>query len=133
MFGMGKTITALAVVFAAVALGPATPAVAAPVAATAIVLERSGGFAGRHDSFVADRSTVGSREVLRMAASPEFRWLRGSYQPKNACCDRFSYRVTVTYRDGHRKTVSTTQGTPAPRILGQVIAEVERVGVRPLV
>jgi hypothetical protein len=67
-----------------------------------------------------------------MAGSPEFGRLRGSYQPVNACCDRYSYRVTVTYRGGRHKTVSTVQGTTAPRILWDVITEVERVGIRPL-
>jgi hypothetical protein len=65
-----------------------------------------------------------------MVGRPGFRWLRGSYQPENPCCDRYSYRLTVTYRGGHRKTVSTVQGATAPHILWDVITEVERVGVR---
>lgn len=132
---MGRTITrtgitTLIAVCAIGALTPATPAAAAPAPAPAvgIVLERAGGFAGTRDSFVVDRSTVGGRRSLRMAGSAEFRRLRGSYQPANPCCDRFSYRLTVTYRGGRHKMVSTVQGTTAPRILGDVIAEVERVG-----
>jgi hypothetical protein len=127
-----KGITILVAVCAMGALTPAAPATAAPAPAVGIVLERAGGFAGTRDSFVVDRSTVGGGRSLRMAGSTEFRRLRSSYQPANPCCDRYSYRVAVTYRDGHHKTVSTVQGTTAPRILRDVIAEVERVGVRPL-
>ena len=134
---MGRTvtrrgITTLVAACIVAALAPAAPAAAAPVPAAVIVLERSGGFAGTRDSFVVDHSTAGGRRSLRMAGSAGFRSLRGSYQPANPCCDRFSYRLTVTYRDGHRKSVSTVQGTTAPRILWDVIAEVERVGVRPV-
>jgi len=126
-----KAITTLVAVCAIAALTPAAPAAAAPAPATAIVLERAGGFAGTRDSFAVDRSTAGGRRPLRMAGTTEFRRLRSSYQPDNPCCDRYSYRVTVTYRDGHHKTVSTVQGTTAPHILWDVIAEVERVGAHP--
>ena len=127
-----RGITALVAVCAIAALMPTAPAAAAPVTATAILLERAGGFAGARDSFAVDRSTAGGRHALRMAASPAFRRLHRSYQPKDPCCDRYSYRLTVTDRGGHRKTVSTVQGATAPRILWDVIAEVERVGIRPL-
>ena len=127
---IGRTIAAG--VCAIAALTPAAPAAAAPPPATAVAVERSGGFAGGRDSFVVDHSTVGGRPSLRMAGSTDFRRLRSSYQPVNPCCDRFSYRVTVTYRGGHHKTVSTVQGTTAPRVLWNLIAEVQRVGVRPL-
>jgi hypothetical protein len=125
---------ALVTVCAIAALAPATPAAAAPGgfdSATGIVLERTGGFTGEQTSFAVDRSTVGGQRPLRMAESRQFLRLRSSYQPKNSCCDRFSYRVTVSYRGGYRKTVTTVQGARAPRILRDVINEVEQVGVRP--
>jgi len=128
----GKGITTLIAVCATAAFAPAAPAAAGAVPATAIVLDRAGGFAGTQDLFVVDRSTVGGRRPLRMAGSPEFRRLGGSYQPKNPCCDRYSYRVTVTYRGGRHRTVSTVQGATAPRVLWDVIAAVERVGAGPL-
>jgi hypothetical protein len=111
-------------------LAPSAPAAATPIPATTIVLDRAGGFAGIQDSFVVDRSTVGGQRARRIAASPGFRRLRGSYQPDNPCCDRYSYRVTVTYRGGSHKTISTVQGATAPHVLWEVIAEVERVGTR---
>ena len=132
-----NSIVTLAAVCGIAALTPAAPAAAATAApapfgaATRIVLQRTGGIAGHQDSFAVDRTTVGGQRALRLAGSPRFRWLRASYQPKNPCCDRFAYRVTVSYRGGHRKTVSTVQGATAPQILWDVIGETERVGVRP--
>ncbi|WP_433222326.1 hypothetical protein ACQP00_23170 [Dactylosporangium sp. CS-047395] len=120
----------------AAVLSPAPPAAAAPSLlpagqARTIVLERSGGFAGEETAFVVDRTTVGGRPALRMAGSRAFLKLRRSYQPKNPCCDRYAYRVTVTYRGGHRKSVETVQGTNAPHVLWDVIGQSERYGVRP--
>jgi len=109
-------------------LAPEPSAAATPILATTIVLDREGGFAGTRDSFVVDGSTAGGRRPRLMASSPAFRRLHGSYPAGNPCCDRYSYRVTVTYRGGFRKTVTTVQGVAAPRILWDVIAEVERLG-----
>jgi hypothetical protein len=123
-----KRLTILAAACAVAALTPAAPAAAAPVLATSIMLDRSGGFAGRHETFRVDGTTPGGRPSLRAASTREFLRLRSSYQPKNPCCDRFAYELTVTYRSGFRKTVSTVQGTTAPQILWDVIGEAERVG-----
>jgi hypothetical protein len=132
-------VTALVALCTIAVLAPAAPAAAAPIAAkpiavpilaTTIVLERSGGFAGTHDTFVVGPSTAGGERPRQLASSPDFLRLRGSYQPENPCCDRFSYLLTVTYRDGHRKTISTVQGTTAPKILWAVITGVEQVGTR---
>ena len=124
----------VALVATCVAMTPALPAPAAAAAmgsglAVRVLLERTGGFAGGHDVFVVDRSTAGGQRARRLAASHRFMVLRGSYRPANSCCDRYFYRVAVTYRGGYRKTVSTVQGADAPRILTDLISEVERVGV----
>lgn len=129
-----KSIVTLVAVCGLAALAPAASASTAPLSfgsATKIVLDRSGGLAGEKTSFVVDRTTVGGRSALQSATSYKFKWLRNSYQPKNSCCDRYAYRVTVSYRGGSRKTVTTVQGSSAPRILWDVIGESERVGVRP--
>jgi len=130
---MGNTTARTGIAAAAMCavLAPAVPASAATVPATMIVLDRSGGFAGRHDTFVVDRMTAGGQRPLRLAARPAFRRLRASYEPANPCCDRFAYRIDVTYRNGRHKTVSTVQGTEAPPILWEVIDEVEQVAARP--
>ncbi|MFI5894382.1 hypothetical protein ACIA5D_30205 [Actinoplanes sp. NPDC051513] len=135
---MRKVIRTL---FTVCAIAVLTPAVASPAQATSpaqaksaaqatrIVLDREGGFAGLRNSYVVDRWTDGGRRPLRMAGSNAFLRLRGSYQPANPCCDLFAYRLTVTYRGGWQKVVSTVQGTAAPSILWDVIADVQRVGV----
>lgn len=130
-----RAVVAVATAGTIAVIAPAAPAAAAPAgpsSAVGIVLERSGGFTGGRDAFVVDRSTVGGRRPLRMAGSRQFLRLRGSYQPANSCCDRYFYRLTVSYRGGERRTVSAVQGAAAPRILWDVIGEVQRVGVRPL-
>ncbi|MBB4764683.1 hypothetical protein ACFQFC_10785 [Amorphoplanes digitatis] len=132
---MKRVITRAGVVAVVAALAPAAPAApaaAAPVPATAIVLERSGGLTGAQESFAVDRSTPGGQRPLRLAGSPAFRKLRGSYPPRDPCCDLYSYRLTVVYRGGGHKTVTTVQGAAAPRVLWDVIGSVERVGACPL-
>jgi hypothetical protein len=124
-----KSFAALVAACAVATLAPAAPAAAAPILASSITLDRSGGFAGRHDTFVVTGATPGGRPALRMVSTRQFLRLRASYQPKNPCCDRFAYELTVTYRNGFRKTVSTVQGTPGvPQILWDAIGEVERAG-----
>ncbi|WP_433063755.1 hypothetical protein [Dactylosporangium sp. CS-033363] len=120
-----------AAVFLSAAPAAAAPSLLPAGQARMILLERSGGFAGERTSFVVDRTTVGGRPALRMAGSRAFQQLRRSYQPRNPCCDRYAYRVTVTYRLGYRKTVETVQGTNAPHVLWDVINQSERYGVRP--
>jgi len=133
----------LAVVLAA--LGAASPALAGPNPtagstfphagtgpAARLVLERSGGFAGTHDTFVVDRATAGSARVLRLAGTSRFRRLGPSYQPVNPCCDRFSYRLTASYpgHHGSAKTITTVDGAPAPQILWDVIRTTQQIGNR---
>ncbi|MEU8657169.1 hypothetical protein [Actinoplanes philippinensis] len=127
-----KSFATLVAACAVATLAPAAPASAAPAVATSITLDRSGGFAGQHQTFLVNRSTPDGRPVLRLAGRGDFLRLRASYLPKNPCCDRFEYRLTVTYRGGFRKTVSTVQGTSGvPEILWTVISDVERVGAQP--
>jgi hypothetical protein len=123
-------MTTLVALVAVAAFAPAVPAEAAPILANSIVLDRSGGITGARTTFLVDRSTVGGDEPRQLASTPQFQALRSSYLPANSCCDRYSYRLTVTYAGGYRKTVSTVQGTTAPSILWDVISSVERVGAR---
>ena len=64
--------------------------------------------------------------ILRLASSPEFRALRSSYVPANTCCDRYSYKVEVTYRNGVKKKITVLAGTPGtPPVLLNVIRLME--------
>src|SRR5690349_9958799 len=76
-----RGLAALAALAGIAALAPEAPAAAMPVPADAIVLDRTGGFAGSRDSFLVDGSTAGGQRARRLAAGPGFRRLRGSYQP----------------------------------------------------
>ena len=132
-----NAVVALVAACTAMTSTPPAPAAAAPAGtgfgfgfATRVLVERTGGFAGGHDVFVVDRSTAGGQRARRLAESHRFISLRSSYRPKNSCCDRYFYHVAVSYRGGYRKTVSTVQGADAPRILFDLISEVERVGTR---
>jgi hypothetical protein len=68
------------------------------------------------------------RFAVELVASAEFRRLRHTHLPKNSCCDRYFYRVTVAYRDTHRKTISTVQGAAAPSLLWNVMSLTGRAG-----
>jgi hypothetical protein len=127
-----RGIAALLAAAGLATLAPAAPAAAAQSSreAVRIVLERSGGFRGGHDSFAVDRSTVGGHRPLRLAASRDFQRLHPSYRTPSSCCDRYTYRLTVTYRGGNLKTITTIQGASAPAVLWNVITDTERVGVR---
>ena len=93
-----------------------------------IVYERSGGYAGLTDhweiyangritnsngqEWQADPADVA--QLLTEIAAAEFFTLEASYIPKNACCDLFTYSITVT--DGTQTFTTTTveQAASAP-------------------
>lgn len=120
--------SALAAVCGLAALVPAQPASADRYApATQIVLTRSGGFAGGRTTWIVDQRTSHGDRALALASSPEFQRLDPSYLPSNQCCDRYSYRVNVSYRGGGAKTVDAMDGL-GPRVLWAVINETEKNG-----
>ena len=129
---IGRVVGTVAMAATGFAVTPALPASAGPGGAAgpafAVVLQRTGGFAGGQDVYVVTRGTDGGARTLRLAGSSRFRWLRSSYRPDNACCDRYEYRLTASYRNGTRKTVTATEGAPAPRILWDVIETTQQVG-----
>ncbi|MEU7907558.1 hypothetical protein [Actinoplanes sp. NPDC049118] len=123
---MKQLFRTLAVTVAAVtALLAAEPAVAASAPRTeSVSVTRSGGFAGRTDSFAVDSTTRDDRaeEALGVAAELRFRMLRPTYLPANPCCDRYRYEVVARYSDGTVKTVVTMDAVPGtPDVLTEVI------------
>jgi hypothetical protein len=116
------------------ALGLAAPGAAAPLRETTtagapstyayrVVLDATGGFANLHQHWVVVRSDPGT-DVARLfgtVSGGRFRALRPSYLPANPCCDRFTYRLSVSYRHGRTKTVTTMDGTTAPPVLWKAI------------
>jgi hypothetical protein len=72
---------------------------------------------------VVERSTPGA-DVPRLfgaVSSSRFRGLRPRYLPANPCCDRYTYRLSVSYLHGRTKTVTTMDGTTAPPVLWKAI------------
>ncbi|MCP4424821.1 MAG: hypothetical protein GY803_10040 [Chloroflexi bacterium] len=94
-------------------------------AGAVLVFHRTGGFAGVDQRWVvyadgrienpdgvqiqADASQV--QAVLETAENANFVSLNESYIPLGACCDHFSYSVTIQI-DGETKTVSTIDNAP---------------------
>jgi hypothetical protein len=113
------------------ALGLAAPGVAAPRRAAAapstyayrVVLDATGGFANLHQHWVVARSTPGANvgRLFDTVSGGRFRALRPSYLPADPCCDRFTYRLSVSYRRGRTRTVTTMDGTAAPPVLWTAI------------
>ena len=113
-----------------------------------IVYHRSGGFAGTDDTWIisADGTvshqgqTPGTPEQLTAAQMAEltaairaanFMSLEDSYVPKDSCCDRYLYEITVTI-GGHSKTVRTIDASPtAPAGLTRLVDTLNRVVATP--
>jgi len=108
------------------------------------VYHRSGGFAGADDtwSMAADGTvshqgqTTGTPEQLTATQMAEltaavrvanFMSLENSYVPKDTCCDRYLYEITVTL-GGQSRTVRTIDAAPtAPAALTQLIDTLNRL------
>jgi hypothetical protein len=113
-----------------------------------IVYHRSGGFAGTDDTWKISVNgmmsyqgqTAGTPEQLTTEQWAEltaavhaanFMALDESYVPKNTCCDRYLYEITVTM-GGQSKTVRTIDASPtAPVELTQLIGLLNRMVATP--
>ena len=142
----GRTIRRL-LAAAALLLGVATAALAAPGAATAadvpgpktvranlVELVRTGGITGIPQTWIVDDQHFGEDglRLMRLVSTPEYLALKPLYGPKNPCCDFFVYTVTVTYDGGHTKTVQTSElATDTPEILSKVIVLTQHIGANP--
>lgn len=103
----------------------------------AIVLERSGGFAGRIEAwaFYGDGriTTLDGQEVARVepevieqlvarAEQADFWNMDAQYLPADPCCDRFTYALTMRH-DERSHTVTTIEEAPAPDALWELIQQ----------
>ena len=113
-----------------------------------ISYHRSGGFSGTDDTWTlsADGTvshqgqTSGTPEQLTAAQMAElaaairaadFMSLEDSYVPKDTCCDRYLYEITVTI-GGHSKTVRTIDASPtAPAGLTSLVDTLNRLVATP--
>ncbi|WP_018349699.1 hypothetical protein [Longispora albida] len=107
------------------------PASAAPGhAVQSVTLDQTGGYAGVRLRYTVDRNaaTAQASELLSLTSTPAFTTLGDSYLPDDPCCDRFTYDLTVRYKNGVVKTVSTIDGGGAPAILEQAISLAKDAG-----
>lgn len=97
--------------------------------ATKVVYEQSGGVAGIHVRVVVAASKPpppGFTEekvaaVLDAASNPALRRLQMTPLPKDTCCDRFGYDVTVTWADGSSRAFTTLSGVDQPPLFDDLL------------
>jgi hypothetical protein len=106
-----------------------------------ITYQRSGGFVGANDTWAIDSqgkvTHQGSgasaqlpadqlTELVAAIRAANFMDLKDSYLPKDTCCDRYEYTITVTV-GGQSKTVRTIDASSAaPRELTQLVETLNR-------
>jgi hypothetical protein len=120
-----------------------TPLTSPPaVSAVTITYQRSGGFVGSNDTWIIDSQgtvihqgsgistqlteaqMVGLADAVRAA---DFMALEDSYVPKDTCCDRYEYTITIA-ANGQPKTVRTIDASPtAPLELTQLVDALNRL------
>ncbi len=89
----------------------------------AVALNRSGGLKPTTVSrvFAADQppppgfTAADVKAALRAASQFATSEAKLAPMPSNVCCDRYSYRVTITWADGTSKTYTTVDGLPQPQ------------------
>lgn len=103
-----------------------------PAAATSVEVNQTGGFAGVNQVYTVDETVDNPRRgsLFDMAAAPDFRTLTDAYTGPNDCRDSYQYAVTVTYRDGTTKSVSTDECNESPKALTDIIALTKEIGRR---
>ena len=107
-----------------------------------MVLQRSGGIAGIEEQWVifVDGRVEGSGgrgkslnseelEVLRtIIEASGFSEMADNYMPLDACCDLFTYSITVNTGDGQSKTVTTIDGSSKqPEELTEILNVISQV------
>lgn len=117
-------------------LAPSPVAATNPVTTTVAVLERSGGVAGKTETFtitsdgavlvkgqVRTAADLGAVAALQqqIEASGIYAVAPGRYLPAAPCCDRFHYTLTLT-KDGQQYQYITSEGADMPGPLAAVLS-----------
>ncbi|MFI6996676.1 protealysin inhibitor emfourin [Nocardia sp. NPDC050175] len=100
--------------------------------ATSVEVNQTGGFAGVDQLYTVDDKVDNQRRgsLFDMVGSPDFQTLTDAYTGPNDCRDSYFYTVTVTYRDGTSKRVTTDECNESPKLLTDVIALTKEIGQR---
>ncbi|WP_405162888.1 hypothetical protein OG203_42590 [Nocardia sp. NBC_01499] len=100
--------------------------------ATSVEVNQTGGFAGVNQFYTVDDTVQNQRrgELFDKVDSPDFRTLTDAYTGPNDCRDSYFYAVTVNYRDGSSKRVTTDECNAAPQVLTDIIALTKEIGNR---
>ncbi|WP_146251243.1 protealysin inhibitor emfourin [Nocardia tenerifensis] len=100
--------------------------------ATSVEVNQTGGFAGVNQFYTVDDTVQNQRRgaLFEMVDSAEFRTLTDAYTGPSDCRDSYFYAVTVTYRDGSSKRVTTDECNEAPKLLTDIIALTKEIGQR---
>ncbi|BFU45602.1 protealysin inhibitor emfourin [Krasilnikovia sp. MM14-A1004] len=109
----------------------ARPASATLPSASQVTLARTGGFAGVHDCYVVESTTVhvDTAYLIQLVSSWQFRRLDAAYPASTPGADRFAYTLTVRYGTGRTKTVRTVEGADAPAVLWQAIGLTRQISL----
>ena len=100
--------------------------------AVTVTFHRSGGLDPVNETFVfsADRpapfghSEAEVDDVLEAASDPALINADLVPMPKNQCCDRQSYRVTIVWDDGSSRTYDTIDGVEQPAVFEDFLSRV---------
>ena len=127
-------------------LAGCSPRAAAPASEVSVVYEKTGGFMPFNDRFVVrgdgslaytDRkkstrtgkvAPADLQHLRLLLASREFQDAVAEYRAKGGA-DLVTHRIEATI-DGRTKTVLWETGAPAPAVVEQVIAELEKLALR---
>jgi hypothetical protein len=98
--------------------------------AVQVVLRRTGGLRPTQLTLVyaADTPPPGNateadvHDVLAAASNPALHDADMTRVPKNTCCDRQFYSVTITYADGSTRTFSTLDGLQQPKVFERLLS-----------
>lgn len=100
--------------------------------AVSVTFKQSGGIAAMDETvvFAAGRPVPGGRtkadvrEVLELASNPELINADLEPMPKDTCCDRRTYVMSILWDDGSRRVYTSLDGLEQPRVFEELLTKV---------
>lgn len=99
--------------------------------AVSVTFKRSGGLAPTDETsvFAADKPVPSGRTrqevraVLEAASDPELIEAELEPMPKDQCCDRQTYVVSITWDDGSSRTYTSIDGVDQPQVFEELLTK----------